>query len=121
MLKLTAISKSSCLLEMDDRREELILVRSLTESDLGIFASHRKAATSKQRAININADMARQMLSPGAFSLGDVALKCTCIFGEEEVRDVRRFKKTGKNWRLGGRKIEGPAFARLDSKDSARL
>ena len=36
---------------MAPRRREIIVVRSLTDSDLGLFKEHRKSATSKQRAI----------------------------------------------------------------------
>ena len=44
-------------------------------------------------------------------------LDCTSVFGKEVRRTERRFSKTHKNWRLGGPKIEGIAFAELDSKD----
>ena len=96
---------------------EIIVVRSLTESDLGLFAAHRAAAKSKQRALNINSDMARLMLSTRAFESGGADLKCICKYGDHEVREVRRFGKPGKNWRLGGKKLEGSLFADLDSKD----
>lgn len=96
---------------------ELIVVRSLAESDLGLFAAHRAAARSKQRAIQINAPVARQLLSDDAFAKGQVELDSTLIFGDVVVREPRWFGKTGKNWRLGGNQIRGPAFAKLDCKD----
>ncbi len=100
-----------------DGTEELIVVRSLTESDLGLFAAHRASARSKQRAININAGVARRILSPDLFDKGGGHLDCTCVFGENLIRSPRHFGKIHKNWRLGGTKIEGEAFALLDCKD----
>src|SRR5690606_13922560 len=37
------------------------------------------------------------------------------------VSGKRHFGKVGKNWRLGGKKIEGAAFASLDSADFALI
>ncbi|KWN71222.1 DNA double-strand break repair nuclease NurA [Burkholderia ubonensis] len=96
---------------------EIIIVRSLTESDLGLFAAHRSSANSKQRAININSDKARRLLSTEAFANGGSDLNCICVYGDKTIREPRRLGKTGKNWRLGGKKIEGDTFAELDSKD----
>lgn len=97
--------------------KELIVVRSLAESDLGLFAAHRAHATSKQRAININAKVARQLLSPELFEQGGAHIDCTCIFGEMRIRGQRHLGKVHKNWRLGGAKLEGDLFAKLDCKD----
>src|SRR6185437_2698410 len=96
---------------------EIIIVRSLAESDLGLFAAHREAARSKQRALNINSEMARLLLARQAYDAGGTDLKCVCKYGSNETRGVRRLGKSGKNWRLGGKKIEGQAFAELDCKD----
>lgn len=96
---------------------EVIVVRSLTDSDLGLFAAHRSAATSKQRAININAPIARRMLSPSLFARGGTTLDCICGYRGVADHSRRHFGKVGKNWRLGGNKISGDAFASLDSKD----
>lgn len=96
---------------------EVIVVRSLTDSDLGLLAAHRASATSKQRAININVGVARQILSPELFVAGGYAFDCICTFGELSVRQPRIIGKSGKNWRLGGKKLEGEAFAAIDSKD----
>lgn len=96
---------------------EIIIVRSLAESDLGLFAAHRAAASSKQRAININATMARRLLSEEVFAKGGSLINCICVYGDALVRAPRKLIKTGKNWRLGGNKIEGNAFAELDCKD----
>lgn len=96
---------------------ELIVVRSLTDSDLGIFAAHRAAARSKQRAININAPIARRMLSAQAFEQGGVTLDCYCSYRGTGDHAQRYFGKVGKNWRFGGNKIEGEPFGSLDSKD----
>ena len=102
---------------MQSAGSEIIIVRSLTESDLGLFAAHRRATRSKQRAININSSIARKLLSLTLYKRGKVNLNCICVFEDAVVREVRRFGKTHKNWRLGGKKIEGEIFARLDSKD----
>ncbi len=104
-----------------DSMSELIVVRSLTESDLGIFAAHRAFATSKQRAININSSIARQLLSTPLFEQGGGQIDCICIFGSTRIEGPRHFGKIHKNWRLGGPKIEGKAFADLDSKDFVLL
>ncbi len=106
---------------MSNESPEVIIVRSLAESDLGLFAAHRKAARSKQRAININSSIARKFLSPAVYKLGKTKLNCICVFGDTVVREARRFGKTHKNWRLGGKKIEGEIFATLDSKDFALI
>ncbi|WP_051465425.1 hypothetical protein [Methylosinus sp. LW3] len=104
-----------------DAAPEIIVVRSLVESDLGLFAAHRAAATSKQRALNVNANIARRLLSKEAFDAGGANLNCVCAYGDVVVREARRLGKSGKNWRLGGRKIEGNAFAELDCKDLALI
>ena len=104
-----------------DVAPEIIVVRSLVESDLGLFAAHRAAATSKQRALNVNADIARRLLSKEAFDAGGANLSCVCAYGDVVVRESRRLGKSGKNWRLGGHKIEGNAFAELDCKDLALI
>lgn len=99
------------------QEKEILIVRSLTSSDLGLFAAHRAGATSKQRAININAREARAMLSPEAFAAGGTYLDVICSFGGYSDRSKRHFGKVGKNWRLGGNKIEGQAFDQIDCKD----
>ena len=96
---------------------EIIIVRSLTESDLGLFAEHRAAARGRQRAININSDSAKALLAPTIYQKGDGQLDCRCVFGEVYQREKRRIRKSHKNWRLGGAKIAGEAFSVLDSKD----
>ncbi len=96
---------------------EIIIVRSLTNSDLGIFAAHRASATSKQRAININAPIAARLLSKTRYEQGGTMLDCIITFGDQTERSARSFGKVHKNWRLGGSKIEGQAFAELDAAD----
>ncbi|AXV16592.1 hypothetical protein CYG48_13380 [Neorhizobium sp. SOG26] len=96
---------------------EIIIVRSLTESDLGLFAAHRAAATSKQRAIQMNVPVVRRLLSDEAFARGAVELSSTCTFGDTVNHEDRWLGKTGKNWRLGGNQIKGEVFAQLDCKD----
>jgi hypothetical protein len=97
--------------------KEIIVIRSLTDSDLGLFGAHRGETASKQRAININAGVARQLLSKDVFEAGGAIFECVVTFGDLTIRQPRTFGKSGKNWRLGGKKIEGDSFAALDSKD----
>jgi hypothetical protein len=101
------------------QKNEVIIVRSLTDSDLGLFAAHRQGARSKsrQRAININAPIAKLLLSPELFTSGEATLDCICAFNGTVDRAQRHLGKVQKNWRLGGNMIEGPVFGLLDSKD----
>jgi hypothetical protein len=103
-------------------RNEIIIVRSLTGSDLGLFAMHRPTAKSKQRALNINAAMAHRLLSDRIInSPKGEYVPCHVIFGDLEETSQRHFGKSKKNWRLGGNKIEGKEFANLDSRDFALI
>lgn len=106
---------------MHNRGEEIIIVRSLADSDMGLFAVHRKAAISKQRAIALTARAAQQLLSDSLFKAGGTELDCICIFGALNNRELRHVGKVGKNWRIGGRQLGGEEFARLDSKDFALI
>jgi len=100
---------------------ELIIVRSLTDSDLGLFAAHRKNVRSKQRAFNINADNAQRLLSKEIFEGAGRHMPCCIHFGETKIESERHIGKVGKNWRLGGYKIPGVEFINLDSKDFALI
>jgi hypothetical protein len=102
---------------MATRPKEIIVVRSLTDSDFGLFSAHRAGMASKQRAIAITASVARQMLSSEVFEAGGAIFECKVTFGRLTIRQPRTLSKPGKNWRLGGKKIEGESFALLDSKD----
>lgn len=100
---------------------ELIVVRSLTDSDMGLFSAHRRAAKSKQRAIALTTPAAEQLLDPVVFSGKGAEFDCICIFGSVINREQRLIGKVGKNWRLGGRQLSSDAFAGLDSKDFALI
>jgi hypothetical protein len=102
---------------MTNRAHELIVLRSLKSSDLGLFAAHRSFATSKQRAININSKIAERLVSPRVFAQGGTTLDCVCTLGDFSERSARHFGKVHKNWRLGGNKLEGQIFAKVDSVD----
>lgn len=106
---------------MAKRQREIIVVRSLTGSDLGIFAAHRDAATSKQRAININSQVAAKLLSASIFRSGGTTLECFCTFRDVEDISRRYLGKVHKNWRLGGTKLEGKDFAAIDNLDFALI
>lgn len=101
----------------NENLKEIIVIRSLTDSDLGIFATHRSHATSKQRAVNINVPIARRIVASHLFEVEETHLDCISSFKEHHHRERRSFKKVHKNWRLGGKKIEGTCFGQLDSKD----
>lgn len=96
---------------------QILVVRSLRESDLGLFAAHRAAETSRQRAINLNSDIIQELLSDDVVEAGQVTLPVIIRFGEDEFEDDRLIKRTQKNWRLGGNKIENKGFADLDADD----
>lgn len=97
--------------------DEILIVRSLTDSDLGIFAAHRAAATSKQRALNINAPVVKQLLADRVYQSGRCSLDCLTIYGALQERSRRTFVKSQKNWRLGGRRFCGRDYAQIDSAD----
>lgn len=101
----------------DGSPQELIIVRSLTESDLGLFDAHRASLRGKQRAIHINSNIAKQLVSPAIFEAKGAYFNCVCIFGGIRIQEPRHIGKPGKNWRLGGNKIKGDAFTTLDCKD----
>ncbi|WP_238123367.1 MULTISPECIES: hypothetical protein [unclassified Xanthobacter] len=103
------------------KRDEIIVVRSLAESDLGIFSMHRLSATSKQRAIALTTPVARRLLSERLFIGGGSDLDLICVYGGYGNRERRNIGKVGRNWRLGGRKITANACAFLDSKDFVLL
>ncbi len=106
---------------MTRRQLEIIVVRSLTGSDLGIFAAHRSSAMSKQRAININGQVAAKLLSPALFRAKGTTLECFCSFRDSENISRRALSKVHKNWRLGGAKLEGKEFAVIDNLDFALI
>ena len=96
---------------------EIIIVRSLAESDLGIFKAHRSSASSKQRAIAMTTPAARELLAPELFAANGTRMDVICVYAGDGARELRHLGKVGKNWRLGGKKIETGACGLLDSKD----
>lgn len=97
--------------------EEIIVIRSLTDSDLGWFGAHRPYTASKQRAIQINAEVARVLLSKELFENGGQEFRCICSYQGVIDDSLRYFGKVGKNWRLGGNKLDGSVFSSVNSKD----
>lgn len=89
----------------------------LTGSDLGWFAVHRPATASKQRALNINADIAERLLSARVLDAGGVELRCRCLYPGGEHTEKRNLWKVGKNWRFGGPKLEGEVFRDVGAGD----
>lgn len=100
---------------------EIIVVRSLAESDLGIFKAHRSSATSKQRAIAMTTPAARELLAPELYAANGMRMDVICVYGGYGAREFRHLGKVGKNWRLGGSKIEAGACGLLDSRDFVLL
>jgi hypothetical protein len=100
---------------------EIIVVRSLAESDLGIFKAHRSSTTSKQRAIAMTTPAARELLAPGLYETQGTRMDVICVYAGYGARELRHLGKVGKNWRLGGRKIEAGACSLLDSRDFVLL
>ena len=98
--------------------QEIICVRALTSSDLGWFAVHRPTTASKQRAVNINADIAARLLSLRALDAEKgVELTCKSLYPGGEHTAKRNLWKVGKNWRFGGPKLEGEAYKNVVKGD----
>ena len=106
---------------MSSAVKEIIIVRSLADSDLGIFSAHRLSATSKQRAIALTTPVAKQLLSRRLYNAKGTYMDVICVYGSFGNRERRHVGKTTKNWRLGGRKITASACGFLDSKDFVLL
>ena len=113
---------------MNDRTEaqEVIVVRSLAESDLSLFAAHRESVgrirpdgtrQGRQRAINLNAPIVRWLLSDEAIAESRIEFDVEMALGDVTNREHRLVNKSGKNWRLGGNKLSDRAFAKLDADD----
>lgn len=103
------------------KRDEIIVVRSLAESDLGIFSMHRLSATSKQRAIALTTRVAKRLIDESLFTTGGADFDVICVYGGYANRELRNIGKVGKNWRLGGHKITANGCAFLDCKDFVLL
>ena len=88
---------------------------------MGLFSAHRRATVSKQRAIALTAPAAAELLHPRILRSEGAEFDCICVFGGSTNRELRPIKKVGKNWRLGGRQIEGREFRELDAKDFALI
>lgn len=100
---------------------ELIVVRSLADSDMGLFATHRKETASRQRAIALTTLAAKRLLHPEVLRDKGRDFDCICLFGPVMNREIRRINKGGKNWRLGGSQLDHDVFRDLDSKDFALI
>ena len=98
---------------------DYIVIRKLTDSDFGLFAEPRDRGKvkSKQRAININADIISRLLPSNLIDEGEVYLAAKCLRSECQDERTRILSKVGKNWRLGGKKIPGKVFLKLKTGD----
>ena len=111
---------------MPDERREIMIVRSLKESDLGLFAVHRQGngivrsdgkQQGRQRAINLNAATIPLLLSDKAIEAKGTELDVEMAMGNVANREMRTVNRSGKNWRLGGAKLKEREFAKLDADD----
>jgi len=108
-----------------------VAIKKLTSSDLTLFAEHyhRPEQKSKQKAINLNADIFVQIFYPGLrdrFSEIHFALNIVGPGGASSYALSRKAVRTegAKNWRLNGEIINDPPgeerrFARLEEGDLA--
>lgn len=101
--------------------KEIIIVRALTDSDMGLFRAHRKETRSRQRAIALTTPAAERLLHSSVIAAGGGEFDCICLFGGAMNREFRRISKPDKNWRLGGQQLDHPDFRNLDSRDFALL
>jgi hypothetical protein len=101
--------------------EEIIIVRALRDSDMGLFRAHRKETRSRQRAIALTTRAAERLLHPDVMADRGREFDCICIFGGAMNREFRKISKSDKNWRLGGQQLDHPDFRDLDSRDFALL
>lgn len=101
--------------------EEIIVVRALTDSDMGLFRAHRKETASRQRAIALTTPAAERLLHPKVIAARGGEFDCICLFGGAMNREFRKIGKPDKNWRLGGQQLDHPDFRDLDSRDFALL
>jgi len=96
---------------------EFIVVRALTKSDMGWFGAHRAQTASKQRALTINAPAIKKLLTEKEIESGRIEVLATCLYSEGEHTEVRRLWKSGRNWRFGGKKLEGDIFSNINQGD----
>ena len=78
---------------------------------MGLFAAHRRGATSRQRAMALTELAAEQLLDPAVFRDKRGEYDCISLYGGASNRERRLINKAGKNWRLGGRQLDGNVFA----------
>ena len=87
---------------------QFVVAKRLVKSDLGWFAEPRflgRAGEAKQRAIAFNATLVHEILYPGEQETGvSIPVRRQCRLAEDRPRPLSR---SGKNWRLGGDKVEG--------------
>lgn len=60
---------------------------------------------------------AKELLAPGLYAAKGMRMDVICVYAGYGARELRHLGKVGKNWRLGGRKIEAGACGLLDSRD----
>jgi hypothetical protein len=69
----------------------------------------------------MTAPAAKELLAPALYAANGMRMDVICVYASYGARELRHIGKVGKNWRLGGRKIETGAFGLLDSKDFVLL
>jgi len=76
--------------------KEIIIVRALTDSDMGLFRAHRKETKSRQRAIALTAPAAERLLHPDVISARGREFDCICLFGSAMNREFRKIPQGGQ-------------------------
>jgi hypothetical protein len=97
-----------------------IVVRTLTGSDLGWFDEPRRRGqvTSRQRAINFNKDVVRELFPEELRAGGRITFQARGRHpGDGAPDQERELILSEKNWRLCGPKVEGIAFGDIRAGD----
>ncbi len=95
-----------------------LIVRRLTQSELGWFGEFRRLGreTSKQRGINFDAEVVERVF-PTAQTGSDINLSLR-FRGDDGIRsETHPLKRQHKNWRLVGEKIEDKRFGSVEPGD----
>jgi hypothetical protein len=99
------------------RFDRFVLVRILTESDLGWFAALRPRVKSKQRAVNINTSIIQRILPDALKQSEGFEVLAECVFPGAHASEVRGLSRVHKNWRLGGKAVKGDVFSQVSAGD----
>lgn len=88
---------------------ESIVVRRLGVSDLGLFGAARAGLAGRQRAIQMDAAVVNELLTPKQLAAREVNVRCVCLDGARAT-ETRPLGKPQRNWRIGGPVITDPFY-----------